>query len=460
MKIAAIILAAGHGTRMNSVLPKVLHSIAKRPLLQYVITAATSLKPSQIIVVCGYQADQVQQAFAGLSVDWARQAKQLGTADAVGAALPYLQQVDKVLVLCGDVPLIKPETLQRLLNNTPHDALGLLTVTTSTPTGLGRIVRDGANRVIKIVEEKDATVAERAITEINPGIYLIPSDKLSPWLAQISASNAQKEFYLTDIIALAVKDGVEVHAEAVLQPEEVLGVNTRTQLAELERYYQRQQAEQLMQQGVTVLDPARIDIRGEVIIAADVTIDVNVILEGKVTIAQNVIIGPNVVIKDSFIGAGSVILSNSVIEAATIGQNCQVGPFARVRPGTVLKDNVQIGNFVEIKNSIIAERSKVNHLSYIGDTDIGTKVNIGAGVITCNYDGAKKHRTIIEDNVFIGSDTQLIAPVTVGGGATIAAGTTIMQDVPNGALALNPKQQRHVAKWQRPKKDKDYPLLD
>lgn len=452
MNITAIVLAAGQGTRMNSALPKVLHTIAKKPLLQHVLTSVASLKLKQTIVVCGYKAELVKQTFTNWPIDWVIQEQQLGTADAVRSALPQLQQTDKVLVLCGDVPLIEPQTLLRLINNTPQNSLGLLTVIARDNKGFGRIIRDNTGQVVRIVEEKDATNDERSIKEINPGVYLIPSNKLPKWLSQISTNNAQKELYLTDIIALAVRERVDIYTEEVLQIEEVMGVNTRSQLAELERYYQRQQAEKWMQQGVTILDPARIDIRGDVSIAKDVTIDVNVILEGNVTIERNVIIGANTLIKDCYIGEGTEILSHSVLDSAQIGANCLVGPFARVRPKTVLKERVKIGNFVEIKNAIIAVDSKVNHLSYIGDADIGEKVNVGAGTITCNYDGVNKYRTTIENNVFIGSDVQLIAPITIGEGATIAAGTTVMKDVPKGALALNTKQQQHVAGWQLAKK--------
>ncbi len=452
MNITAIVLAAGQGTRMNSALPKVLHTIAKKPLLQHVLTSVASLKLKQTIEVCGYKAELVKQTFTNWPIDWVIQEQQLGTADAVRSALPQLQQTDKVLVLCGDVPLIEPQTLLRLINNTPQNSLGLLTVIARDNKGFGRIIRDNTGQVVKIVEEKDATNDERSIKEINPGVYLIPSNKLPKWLSQISTNNAQKELYLTDIIALAVRERVDIYTEEVLQIEEVMGVNTRSQLAELERYYQRQQAEKWMQQGVTILDPARIDIRGDVSIAKDVTIDVNVILEGNVTIERNVTIGANTLIKDCYIGEGTEILSHSVLDSAQIGANCLVGPFARVRPKTVLKERVKIGNFVEIKNAIIAVDSKVNHLSYIGDADIGEKVNVGAGTITCNYDGVNKYRTTIENNVFIGSDVQLIAPITIGEGSTIAAGTTVMKDVPKGALALNTKQQQHVAGWQLAKK--------
>jgi bifunctional UDP-N-acetylglucosamine pyrophosphorylase/glucosamine-1-phosphate N-acetyltransferase len=452
VNITAIILAAGKGTRMYSELPKVLHPLAKRPLLQYVIDAANSIVPNQLIVVCGYKAELVQRAFAHLPINWVVQEQQLGTGDAVRCALSQLRNTDKVLVLCGDVPLIEAQTLQRLICNTPDDAVGLLTVKVSDPYGFGRIIRNKAGHLIGIVEEKDATEEQRKIKEINPGVYLLPKNKLSKWLAKLSTNNEQKELYLTDIIALAAQDGVAIHSEEVQQEEEVMGVNTRNQLAALERFYQRHQAEKLMRQGVSFLDPNRIDIRGNVKIAADVTIDVNVILEGNITIENGVIIGPNVYIKDSHIGTGTEILANSVIDTARIGINCQIGPFARIRPSTVLQDKVKIGNFVEVKNAVIGVASKANHLSYLGDTDIGTQVNIGAGVITCNYDGANKHKTTIGNNVSVGADVQLIAPVIVGNGATIAAGTTVMKDIPEQVLALNAKQQQHVDGWQRPTK--------
>lgn len=454
-KITAIILAAGQGTRMRSALPKVLQPLAKRPLLQYVIDAANALPINKIMVVCGYKAELVKQAFAGQALTWVEQPQQLGTADAVQCAMLQLTAAEQVLVLYGDVPLIKATTLQQFISNTPTTALGVLTAKLAEPRGFGRIIRDPSGQIQGIVEDKDATLAQQAITEINAGIYLIPQKNLINWLQQINTNNNQQELYLTDIVALAIKDGVAVHTETVTTAEEVMGVNSKSQLAALERYYQRQQVEQLLQQGVTILDPNRVDIRGKVTVAADVTLDVNVILEGEVTIEAGVNIGPNVVIKDSYLGANTTILANSVIDTARIGNSCQIGPFARIRPVTVLKDQVKIGNFVEIKNTEINEASKANHLSYLGDATIGSQVNIGAGVITCNYDGANKHKTIIGAQVSVGADSQLIAPINIGQGATIAAGTTVMKDVPEQVLVLNTKQQQHLLNWHRPIKKED-----
>lgn len=455
VSFSVIILAAGQGTRMRSVKPKVLQLLAGKPLLHHVLDTVNSLAPDQTIVVCGHQGGLLQQSCANYSVDWVWQTEQLGTGHAVKTAYPSLVNNSRVLVLCGDVPLIKSDTLQKLLDNTPENSLGILTVELANPYGLGRIIRDANNNVISIVEEKDATDAQRAINEINTGIYVLPYKYLSAWLNDLTNNNNQQEYYLTDIIALAVKSNVSIVSYTVTNEIEVYGVNSQIQLAEIERDLQFNTAMQLMAEGVKIYDPSRLDIRGTVLTGKDVVIDVNVILEGQVTLGDNVVIGSNVVIKNCTIGSGTIIKANSVLESAVIDTDCEVGPFARVRPGTHLTNKSKIGNFVEVKNSTIGHNSKVNHLSYIGDAELGHNVNVGAGVITCNYDGAAKHKTIIEDDVFIGSNCELIAPVTVGKGATLAAGTTLTKDAPAGALTLNKKIMTSILAWQRPAKHKE-----
>ncbi len=437
---------------MRSSLPKVLHPLAGRPLLSHVIDTARDFSPDEITVVYGHAGEQVRTLLDADDLDWCEQKERLGTGHAVMQALPFLQRVDQVFILYGDVPLISDETLKAMLLSLQDTDLVLLTVNLADPTGYGRIIRNDANQVHAIVEHKDANEFQLEINEINTGIMAVNRSKLETWLSKIDNNNSQNEYYLTDIIALAVKDGVEIGVIQPAEEEEVMGINDRLQLAYLERHYQRKLADRLMASGVTLADPGRIDIRGKLTTGQDVFIDCNVIIEGDVDLAQGVSVGPNVIIKNSVIKEDVEILANCVIEDAEIGASSRIGPFARIRPETNLADHVHVGNFVEIKKSQVASGSKVNHLSYIGDSQIGSKVNIGAGTITCNYDGANKFQTIIGDNAFIGSDTQLVAPVTVGEGATIGAGSTITKDTPANKLTLSRSKQLSVNDWQRPVK--------
>ncbi len=452
MALSIIILAAGQGTRMRSALPKVLHPLAGRPLLQHVLDVAASLHAAQIQVVYGHAGEQVREQLAAHAVSWVEQAPQLGTGHAVAQALPAIADDDQVLVLYGDVPLIGADTLRRLLSVTGTDQLGVLTAVLPDPTGYGRILRDSAGRITGIVEQKDARPEQLAICEINSGFMAANAGALKRWVAALGNSNAQGEYYLTDVIAQAAAEAVTINSAAPAMLCEIMGVNNRAQLAELERDYQRQQAQALLLAGVSLSDPARFDVRGRVQHGQDVSIDINVLLEGEVRLGDRVSIGPNCVIRNAEIGADTHILANCVIEDAVIGGHARIGPFARIRPETTLADNTHIGNFVEIKKSSIGAGSKVNHLSYIGDTSMGERVNVGAGTITCNYDGANKHQTIIEDDVFIGSDTQLIAPVTVGAGATLGAGTTLTRTAPPGELTLSRSKQQTLPGWKRPSK--------
>lgn len=452
MALSIVILAAGQGTRMRSDLPKVLHPLAGRTLLEHVVAAAAGLRGHAIHVVYGHGGSLVPERLPDLPVTWVEQSEQLGTGHAVAQALPGIPGADTLLVLYGDVPLITEATLERLVTAAGDADFALLTVELPDPTGYGRIVRDAHGAVQRIVEEKDATEAERSLREVNTGILAAPVRHLEPWLAALDRDNAQGEFYLTDVIAMAVAEGVPVHTVAPDAISEVLGVNDRVQLAERERDHRRREAHGLMRAGVTLLDPERIDVRGTVHAGRDVVIDVDVILEGEVELGDGVRIGPFTVIRDARIGAGTEILSHSRIEEAAIGAGARVGPFARVRPGTELAADVHVGNFVELKNAQVAEGSKINHLSYVGDSTVGSRVNIGAGTITCNYDGANKHRTVIEDDVFVGSDTQFVAPVRVGAGATIGAGSTITRDAPAGELTLSRAPQQTRPGWKRPVK--------
>lgn len=455
MNLTTIILAAGKGTRMCSQLPKVLHKIADKPLLQHVHDTAVQLENSTIHIVIGHGAELVKQTLANLQVNWVEQAEQLGTGHAVQQVSDQISDDTVALILYGDVPLLKIETLQNLLSKINEKTLALLTVNLKNSTGYGRIVRDNADKVMRIVEQKDATETEKKITEGNTGILAVQGKALKKWLSQLGNNNAQGEYYLTDIIALAVADSFEIATSSPKNEDEVLGVNDKLQLAHLERVYQLQQTQNLMQQGVTLRDPNRFDLRGTLNVGQDVEIDVNVIFEGKNCIGNNVKIGANCSIKNATIGDDVIILQNCVIENAEVGANSRIGPFARLRPETVLATDTHIGNFVEIKKSVIGQGSKVNHLSYIGDSLIGKKVNIGAGTITCNYDGVNKFQTIIEDGAFIGSDTQLVAPVTVGKNATIGAGSTITKDTPDEQLTLSRNKQVSIPTWQRPvKKEK------
>jgi bifunctional UDP-N-acetylglucosamine pyrophosphorylase/glucosamine-1-phosphate N-acetyltransferase len=453
MKIKTLILAAGQGTRMRSKLPKVLHKIADRALLHHMYDTSVQLENNEIFVIYGHGGELVKNQLAHLNVTWIEQAQQLGTGHAVKQAENYFNNDDIVLVLYGDVPLLKKSTIETLLANVSENSLALLTVTLANPTGYGRIVRDQQHRIIKIVEQKDANEAEQQITEVNTGILATQGGKLKNWLARLGNNNAQQEYYLTDIIEMAVNDGLTVISNQPSNEDEVLGVNNRQQLAHLERVFQLEQANKLMEVGVTLRDPARVDVRGQFSkLGQDIEVDVNVIFAGTNQIAENVKIGANCVIKNSVIGENVEILPNSIIEDAVVGANCRIGPFARLRPEAQLATDVHIGNFVEIKKSTVASGSKINHLSYIGDSIVGSGVNIGAGTITCNYDGVNKFQTIIEDGVFIGSDTQLIAPVTVGKNATIGAGSTITKNAPAEQLTLSRPAQYSVPGWQRPVK--------
>jgi bifunctional UDP-N-acetylglucosamine pyrophosphorylase/glucosamine-1-phosphate N-acetyltransferase len=450
MATRIVILAAGQGTRMRSNLPKVLQPLAGRALLAHVLDAARALDPVGMQVVYGHGGEQVPAALAADDVDWVLQAEQLGTGHAVAQALPWIDPDETVLVLYGDVPLITSATLADLLAAAADDGLALLTVQLDDPTGYGRIVRDGDGRVLRIVEEKDASEAERALDEVNTGILAAPAARLHDWLARIGCDNSQGEYYLTDVVGLSVADNVRVSARLARSPEEVLGVNTKGQLATLERHFQRREAERLMVDGLTLADPARFDLRGQLHAGRDVFIDVGVVLEGEVTLEDGVHVGAYCVLRDTQVGAGSRIESHSVLESARVGAHCSIGPFARLRPQTVLGRGAKVGNFVETKKAHIGADSKVNHLSYVGDAEVGERSNIGAGTITCNYDGHAKHQTRIGDDVFIGSDTQLVAPVSVGDGATVGAGTTVTRDVPAASLAVSRAPQRTVADWRRP----------
>ncbi|ALG69443.1 bifunctional UDP-N-acetylglucosamine diphosphorylase/glucosamine-1-phosphate N-acetyltransferase GlmU [Beggiatoa leptomitoformis] len=450
--LAIVILAAGQGKRMYSDLPKVLHRLADKPLLQHVLDTAYQINPTQLYIVHGHGGAQLQTVFAQTNATWVQQAQQLGTGHAVAQVLPYLTDNQQILVLYGDVPLIPAETLKTLCAQTPSNQVGILTMTIDNPTGYGRIVRNDSGQVIQIIEEKEADSTTKAIHEINTGIMLIPVNALRTWLQQLTNHNAQGEYYLTDIIALAVRDGINITTHSPRHEYDVLGVNDRLQLATLERYYQQQQIITLMQQGLSVRDPARLDIRGQVSIGRDVCVDINVIFEGVIKLGNRVTIGANCILKDVEIADDVEIRSHCVLESCTVGANSIIGPFARLRPDTVLAEQVHIGNFVEVKKTTVGIGSKINHLSYIGDSEIGAGVNIGAGTITCNYDGVNKFKTIIEDGAFIGSDTQLVAPVTVGKGATIGAGSTIVHDTPAEKLTLSRAQQITIEQWQKPVK--------
>ncbi|WP_330926756.1 bifunctional UDP-N-acetylglucosamine diphosphorylase/glucosamine-1-phosphate N-acetyltransferase GlmU [Candidatus Sororendozoicomonas aggregata] len=453
MRTDIVILAAGQGSRMKSGLPKVLHKIAGKPMLEHVILAAQKVQNSGTIhVVVGHGADQVKAALPQYPVNWVEQTQQLGTGHAVAQALPGIEGADAVLVAYGDVPLIKSSTLKLLMEACHGKDLALLTATMADPSGLGRIVRNQMGNIQAIVEHKDASLEQLAIHEVNTGIMALPGHRIGIWLNNLSDSNAQQEYYLTDTVAMAVAEGTTVvHA----QPEhltEVKGVNSRIQLAELEREYQQQQAEQFMGAGVTLMDPARVDFRGNITLGQDVTIDINVVLEGDVTIGNNVVIESGCVIRNASIGEGSTIKAHSVLDNVVVAGHCDIGPFARLRPGTELANHVRVGNFVEIKKSAIGEGSKVNHLTYVGDAEVGANVNVGAGTVTCNYDGVNKHKTVISDGAFIGTNSSLVAPVTIGEGATTAAGSTITQDVPNNELGVGRGRQRNINGWRRPVK--------
>lgn len=448
-----VILAAGKGTRMRSALPKVLHRLAGRTLLEHVIRTALTLKPRAVHVVYGHGGESVPETLKTLPVRWVKQEPQLGTGHAVQQALPGVQS-GSALVLYGDVPLTRAATLEPLVASARRGALGLLTAELPDPDGYGRIVRDAAGRVVRIVEHKDATEAERAIREINTGILAVPAERLRSWLTALRNHNAQGEYYLTDIIGMAASEGLAIETGRPQAEWEILGVNSKAQLAELERIHQRNQAQALMEQGLTLLDPARFDLRGTLVAGQDVEIDVNVVIEGDVVLGDRVKIGPNNVLRRCRIGADSVVHPNCVIEDAEIGVDCRIGPFARVRPEARIAERAHIGNFVEIKKSTIGAGSKVNHLAYVGDSTVGRDVNIGAGAITANYDGANKHATYIEDNASIGSNCVLVAPVTIGAGATIGAGSVISKDAPAGELTVARAKAVTISGWKRPLKKK------
>lgn len=454
MKLEIVILAAGKGTRMYSECPKVLHRLAGRPLLAHVVDCARALDPARIRVVYGFGGRRVPEALADAPVEWVLQAEQHGTGHALRLAMTGIADDAPVLVLYGDVPLTRPVSLTPLIAAAAGGELALMTVALADPGGYGRIVRDAHGRIVRIVEHKDATPAERALTETNTGIMAAPAGRLKKYLAALNNDNAQGEYYLTDVVALAAADGVKI---AGLQPAdrwEIMGVNSKTQLAELERIHQRNQARGLMDKGLTLLDPARFDLRGTLEFGVDVTIDVNVVIEGSVTLGDGVVIGPNNVLKNCRIGAGTMVLANCVLEDCNIGCGCRIGPFARLRPEADIADGAHIGNFVEIKKSRIGAGSKVNHLAYVGDSVVGRDVNIGAGTITANYDGANKWPTVIGDNASIGSNCVLVAPVTIGAGATVGAGSVVGKDAPAGELTVARAKQVTIPGWKRPTKKK------
>ena len=455
MSLEVIILAAGQGTRMRSEKPKVLHPLAGKPMLVHTIEQAQRLQPSQTHIVVGHQAHQVEAVVASLGVKCVLQVEQLGTGHAVAQAMPAVDNDAIVLVLYGDVPLVPAALMQKLTEQAAQGKLALLTVNLNDASGYGRIVRQGSENsgpIQAIIEHKDATPEQLQIKEINTGILAVKASYLNAWLPRIKSNNAQAEIYLTDVVAMAVDDGVAIGYLQPDFPQQTQGVNDRMQLAALERWHQQQQAHQLLNDGVQLADPSRFDLRGELKVGTDIYIDINVIIEGQVHLGDGVHIGPNCHIKDAHIGAGTQILANSVIDQAQISANCKIGPFARLRPGTILHENAKVGNFVETKKTTLGSGSKANHFAYLGDTEVGTHVNIGAGTITCNYDGVNKFKTHIADGAFIGSNSSIVAPVSIGAGATIAAGSTITKDVENDSLAIARGKQRNIAPWVKPVK--------
>ena len=453
MALEIIVLAAGQGKRMRSSRPKVLHPLAGRPLLDHVLAAARALSPQKVVVVHGHGPDEVRAAFADAQLDWVLQAEQLGTGHAVQQAMPRISADADVLILYGDVPLVRPETLSRLCA-AGREGLGILTAELDEPAGYGRIVRDGAGRVERIVEHKDASPEQLRLREINAGFMAMPAKRLAGWLTRLSNRNAQQEYYLTDVVTLAIKDGVLAAPVKVLDAWEVAGVNSRRELAQLERRYQAMQAERLLEAGVALADPARIDVRGELACGVDVAIDVNCVFEGRVSLGDGVHVGPNCVLRNVSVAAGTEVLAFCHLEDSQVGARCRLGPYARLRPGSSLAEEVHVGNFVEVKASRLGRGSKANHLTYIGDAEVGANVNVGAGTITCNYDGAAKHRTIIEDDCFIGSDATLVAPVRIARGSYIGAGSTISKDTPAGQLTVARARQVSVPSWRPPVKKK------
>ncbi len=451
LALSIVILAAGQGTRMRSDLPKVLQPLAGQPLLAHVLACSSVLAAEDVCVVYGHSGAAVKAAFSQPNIRWALQAEQLGTGHAVQQAIPGIPKENRVLILAGDVPLLLPATLERLLAETPHDEMSVLTVDMTDPAGYGRIVRSPSG-IERIVEQKDATPEQDSIREINTGVILCPGQQLKHWLADLRNDNSQGEYYLTDVVALAVADGIRVHGIKADTGVEVMGINNKKQLAEAERALQARLVEGLMNEGVGFADPARVDIRGRLTCGKDVFIDINAVIEGDVELGDGTTIGPNNLLRDCTLGARTLVHSNCHIEGATTGEECELGPFARLRPGAMLENKVKIGNFVEVKKSTIADGSKVNHLTYIGDADIGADVNIGAGTITCNYDGVNKHRTTIGDRASIGSNVNLVAPVAVGSDATVGAGSTITKNVAPSSLTLERAEQTSIAGWTRPVK--------
>lgn len=454
MALTVVILAAGKGTRMKSDLPKVLHTLANKPIVEHIIDTVKSIDCGSINLVYGHGGDLLKSALSAHDLNWCLQEQQLGTGHAVMQAQANISDADDVLVLVGDAPLISKQTLEQLVRVKQSCDLALLTVNLEDPTGMGRIVRDHSNddNIVAIVEHKDASDDQRKITEINTGMMIMSGKDLKTWLARLSNDNAQNEYYLTDVIAMAASEGKRIQSAQPTWQKEVEGINNRSQLAALERAYQLRTAEQLMEQGVRLSDPARIDVRGSLYVGKDVSIDINAIFEGNVVLGNNVYIGPNCVLKDCEIGDGTRIEAFSHIQQARVDTHCHIGPYARLRPGSDLSDGVKVGNFVEIKKAAIGQGSKVNHLSYIGDAQIGESVNIGAGTITCNYDGVNKFKTEIQDGVFVGSNSSLVAPVTIEKGATIGAGSTITKSVAADNLAIARGKQRNITGWQKPSK--------
>ena len=451
--LSVVILAAGKGTRMYSDLPKVLHRIAGKPMVKHVIDTVKHLNARQINLIYGHGADLLKERLADEPVNWVFQAEQLGTGHAMQQAAPFFADDENIMMLYGDTPLIQQSTLERLIAQKPENGIALLTVKLENPTGYGRIIRENGS-VVAIVEQKDASAEQLKIQEINTGVMVASGASFKKWLGNLNNNNAQGEYYITDVIAMANEDGFQVQAVQADEFMEVEGVNNRLQLAALERFYQKKQAEKLLLAGVTLIDPSRFDVRGTVEHGKDVSIDVNVILEGNVKLGNNVKIGAGCVLKNVTVGDNVEIKPYSVLEDAVIGEKSAIGPFSRLRPGTQLAEGAHVGNFVEIKNAQVGKGSKVNHLTYVGDAEVGSNVNIGAGVITCNYDGANKFKTIIGDDVFVGSDSQLVAPVEIANGATIGAGSTITKNVAEGELVITRVAQKHIQGWQRPTKKK------
>jgi bifunctional UDP-N-acetylglucosamine pyrophosphorylase/glucosamine-1-phosphate N-acetyltransferase len=452
--LSIVVLAAGQGKRMLSARPKVMQPIAGRPMLAHVLATARALEPDAIYVVHGHAADDVRRGFPSADLHWCLQDPQLGTGHAVAQAMPQIPDRHRVLILCGDVPLIRAASLASLCEAQAPDELALLTAVLPDPDGYGRVLRDEAGRVAGVVEQKDATPEQLALTEINSGVFAVGAAPLRRWLERLDNDNAQREYYLPDVIPMACAEGFSVRGVAAEHPDEVVGINDRRQLAAAERKFQRAEAERLLARGATLADPERIDVRGDVVIGQDVFIDIGVVLEGRIRLGDRARIGPYSLLTDCSVGDDTVIHSHCVLECSDLGRRCQIGPFARLRPGSTLADEAKVGNFVEVKNSEIGPGSKVNHLSYIGDTSMGEKVNVGAGTITCNYDGAEKHRTTIGDDVFVGSGVMLVAPITIGDGATIGAGSTLSKDAPAGRLSIARSRQTTVDGWQRPVKRK------